>query len=89
MRANRAIDIPDRDRALQNGLNGPTDIKALSFAADEDRYRREIARHIARRLGRDDPRGLCCGRSVSRPHDIKPSPNIDSAKIAPYSNNGK
>jgi hypothetical protein len=59
MSANRAIGIPDHDRGFQDGLKGLTDIKALSLTADEDRYRREVARHLARRLGGGDPRGLC------------------------------
>jgi hypothetical protein len=38
MRADRTIGIPDRDWALQDGLEGLPDIKTLSLAADEDRY---------------------------------------------------
>src|SRR5437764_13421355 len=58
MGAERTIGVPYGDRALQDGSKALPDIKALGLAADEDRYRLEIARHLARRLGRDDARAL-------------------------------
>ena len=69
MRAHRTIGIQDRDRTLQDGLKGPPDIKALGLAADEHRYRLELARHLARRLGCRNPRGLCGDGGFTRRRD--------------------
>src|SRR5215831_626490 len=58
LRADRTIGILDRDRALQDGLEALPDIKTLGLAANEDRYRLEVQRRLARRLGRHDARVL-------------------------------
>src|SRR6266566_2152647 len=59
MRADRTIGILDRDVTLQDGLKGLPDIEALGLAANEYRYRLEVARHLTRHLGRCDSRLFC------------------------------
>src|SRR5260370_994959 len=66
MCADRTIGIPDRDRTLQDGLEGLPDIKTLGLTANEDRYWLEIERRLARRLGRHDAPVLCHGGSFAR-----------------------
>src|SRR6516162_5473231 len=66
MCADRTMGIPDRDRALQDGLKGLPDVKALGLAANKHRYRFEVERHLTRRLGRHDTRGLCCDSGFAR-----------------------
>ena len=58
MRADRTIGIRNRHRNIQHGLEALPDIKPLGLAADQHRYRLELARHLTRRLGRRDPRRL-------------------------------
>jgi hypothetical protein len=66
MRADRAISVTDRDRALPDGLQGVPDVKALGLAADEHRYRLEIARRLLRRLRCCGPHGLCGSSCCAR-----------------------
>src|SRR5215217_3104309 len=55
--ANWAIGIEDRHRTVEDGFKGLPNIKALRLAADKQRYRLELARHLAR--------GFYCGNSPS------------------------
>src|SRR5579871_4780948 len=50
-RADRTIRVRDRDRTFEGGLEGLPDIEFLRLAADQHRYRRELARGLSRRLG--------------------------------------
>ncbi len=66
MCADRTIGIPDRDRTLQDGLEGLPDIKTLGLAANKDRYRLEVERRPARRLGCRNARVLRHDGSFAR-----------------------
>ena len=66
MRADRTIGILDGDRDFQDGLKGLPDVKALGFTANKDGYRLEVARQLARRLGRDDARAVSVALAASR-----------------------
>src|SRR5262249_1634019 len=58
VRADWAVGVLDSDWAFQDGLESLPDIKTLGLATDEDRYRLEVARRLACRLGRPDTRVL-------------------------------
>ena len=69
MRADRTIRIQDCDRTLEDGLKGLPDIEPLGLAADQHRYRLELARHLAGRLGCCGARRLCNGGGFTRRRD--------------------
>ncbi len=66
MRADRTIGVADRDWGLQDRLEGLPDIKTLGFASNEDRYRLEVERRLARRLSSRDTRVLCDDSGFAR-----------------------
>src|SRR5207248_5380735 len=58
MRADWTIRIFDGDWTIKDGLECLADIKSLSLPADQNRYRLEFARGLARRLGCRGQRSL-------------------------------
>jgi hypothetical protein len=66
MRADRTIGIHNRHRHIQHRLKTLPDIQPLGLAADQHRYRLELAHHQTRRLGRRGPRRLRAGSGFTR-----------------------
>src|SRR5258708_10133669 len=59
VRAERMVGSLARDGTLQDWLKGLPDIEALRLAANEHRYRLEVARRLTRPLGCRDPHLFC------------------------------